>query len=391
MRLLLLARWDLPITRLGPELLGHFSVLRGGLLRLDDAESAQLIAGHARTTDPEVARLVAHRARGWCAAVVLAARSLATAADPRAAAERLGTDGAPLVDRVADEVFASLTPRERHLLLCVSTEETVSAATAAHLSGDPRAAETLADLETTGLLVSRLPGGAGTSSRAEPRDLVEDADGRYRIHPLLAEVVRRRIAAGGVDVAAGARDRAARRASRRRPRRPRRRVPPAGRPRRGRGGDARAGRGRPDAPDARAGCRRALVRAAPPRCRRRRTGRVVHPRDGAVVRRRHPGGPPLDGAADRRRTRRRPGLRRPGRQRPAHAVPAGSRVHDRGGRATPGACSCSSRATAPSVPCCPRLLIDLGISQAWLGELAEAEVNLTSAIRLARPRACPSW
>ena len=40
MRLLLLSRWDLPLTRLVPELLGHFTVLRGELLRMDPAESA---------------------------------------------------------------------------------------------------------------------------------------------------------------------------------------------------------------------------------------------------------------------------------------------------------------------------------------------------------------
>ena len=35
LRILLLSRWDLPITRLGPQLLGHFTVLRGDLLRLN--------------------------------------------------------------------------------------------------------------------------------------------------------------------------------------------------------------------------------------------------------------------------------------------------------------------------------------------------------------------
>ena len=56
MRLLLLTRWDLPLTRLVPELLGHFTVLRGELLRMDPAESAALIIEHARTDEPEVAQ-----------------------------------------------------------------------------------------------------------------------------------------------------------------------------------------------------------------------------------------------------------------------------------------------------------------------------------------------
>ena len=33
LRLLLLSRWDLPLTRLAPELMGHFSILRGDVLR----------------------------------------------------------------------------------------------------------------------------------------------------------------------------------------------------------------------------------------------------------------------------------------------------------------------------------------------------------------------
>ncbi len=53
----------------------------------------------------------------------------------------------------------------------------------------------LAELETTGLLVTRLP--SSCPAAETPSD--DDPD-RYAIHPLLTEVVRRRTAAGGVDV-----------------------------------------------------------------------------------------------------------------------------------------------------------------------------------------------
>ena len=191
-RVLLASRWDLPFTRLAPELLGDLTMLRGDLLRLDEQESGALVAAHARTDSAEVARAIACRTQGWCAAVVLTARAVGAAPDPLELARRYAEIGPSVADRVASEVFATLRPRERHLLLCVASEPVVTPALAAHLSHDSGAGAILADLEATGLLVTRvasheLDGGT--------------ADGeRYTIHPLLAEVVRRRISSGGVDV-----------------------------------------------------------------------------------------------------------------------------------------------------------------------------------------------
>jgi LuxR family transcriptional regulator, maltose regulon positive regulatory protein len=197
MRLLLLSRWDLPLTRLVPELLGHSTTLRGGLLRMDPAESATLVAEHARTEDPALLRAVFERTEGWCALLVLTARAIATAPDPIAAVERYAAAGASVADQVASEVFSSLHPRERHLLLCLAGDEVVSTGTARHLAHDPRADEVLSELETTGLLVSRLP-----YARAQYSELDVNEDSiRYRIHPLMGEVTRRRLVAGGVDVA----------------------------------------------------------------------------------------------------------------------------------------------------------------------------------------------
>ncbi|MFL6003470.1 MAG: LuxR C-terminal-related transcriptional regulator, partial [Nocardioides sp.] len=195
MRLLLLSRWDLPLTKLVPELLGYSTTLRGELLRMDPAESAALVIEHARTEDPAVLRAVFERTQGWCALVVLTARAIATAPDPIAAADRYAAGGVAIADQVATEVFAALQPPARHVLLCLAGEEIVSTATARHLSHDARADEILGDLENTGLLVSRLP----ADRPADRLDGVEETV-RYRIHPLMAEVVRRRLVAGGVDV-----------------------------------------------------------------------------------------------------------------------------------------------------------------------------------------------
>jgi LuxR family maltose regulon positive regulatory protein len=192
-RVLLISRWDLPFTRLGAELLGHLTSLRGELLRLDEAESGALVAAHAHTDSAEIAEAIAERTQGWCAAVVLTARAVAGAPDPIAVARRYAEGDASVADRVASEVFAVLQPRERHLLLCVANEPVVTPALAIHLSHDPRAGEALAHLESIGLLVTRISAEDHDAPSDEERD-------RYTIHPLLAEVVRRRTTAGGVDV-----------------------------------------------------------------------------------------------------------------------------------------------------------------------------------------------
>ncbi|WP_242686325.1 LuxR C-terminal-related transcriptional regulator [Aeromicrobium sp. IC_218] len=194
MRVVLLSRWDLPIRRLVPELLGHLSLLRGDVLRLDDDEAAELVAAHVRTDSPAVVETITRHAEGWCAAVVLMARAVATAADPVAAAQRYARGATGIAGPVIGEVFASLTPRERHLLLCIAPEQVVTPATAVHLSGDQDAGELLGQLQSTGLLVTRLDG----ASVEGPFAL--DPDARFRIHPLLVEVVRRRLVSGGVDV-----------------------------------------------------------------------------------------------------------------------------------------------------------------------------------------------
>ncbi len=194
----MLSRWDLPLTRFVPELLGHITVLRGDVVRMDRDEAAALIAHHARTTSAEVFEAINAQTQGWCAAIVLTARAVGAAPDPVAAARHFARGDAKIADQVASEVFATLQPAERHLLLCTAGEEVVAVSTAALLTNNPRAGEVLAGLEVTGLLVSRV-GSQEHPDGLEPAQ--SPADVRYRIHPLLAEVVRRRHVAGGVDVA----------------------------------------------------------------------------------------------------------------------------------------------------------------------------------------------
>lgn len=198
MRVLLLSRWDLPLTRLAPQLLGHLTELRGDVLRLSADESSRLVGLHVGPAGPEVVSAIAARAEGWCAVAVLASRLVAASPDQAGAVRRMSQGGSTVADQVVNEVFSTLTSRERHLLLCTASEQEVSAETAAHLSQDHGAGLVLEGLESTGLLVTRSERSPlASASRSE----AEHAEGAlFRIHPLLAEVVRRRVRAGGVDV-----------------------------------------------------------------------------------------------------------------------------------------------------------------------------------------------
>jgi ATP/maltotriose-dependent transcriptional regulator MalT len=199
MRLLLITRRDLPIDHLAAESLGQFIRLPGTLLRLEPAESAELIARHARTSDPDVIGPIQEAADGWAAAVVVAARVAGAAPDPAAVARRMRHDKRTLADQVAGEVMSTLSGRTRHLLLCVAGEEYLSRELAAHLSGDAEAGMLLDDLVDTGMLVTPLDDAIPMSNAP---DWVGPPGQVFRIHPLLAEVARRRLLRPDVEVRA---------------------------------------------------------------------------------------------------------------------------------------------------------------------------------------------
>ena len=190
LRLVVLCRWDPPIARLVPALHGNLTVIRGNAFQMTAEEARELVSAHSRQLPSDVVELIVQRARGWAAVLVLAARLVASSPDPEGSVEHLTDRGFVVADMLASQVFSTLPNRARHLLLCIGAEETVDADTAAHLSGDPGAGAMLDELEAFGLLVAR-----------DEQAVVAGAGDRFRVHPLLTEVLRRRLQAGGVEVA----------------------------------------------------------------------------------------------------------------------------------------------------------------------------------------------
>ena len=176
-----------------PSCSGNFTVLRGELLRMDDAECAALVAEHARTTDPEVVRTVTSRRAGLVRGRRAGRPRGRRRPRPDGGRTRLDAEQTrPSPTGVASEVFAALQPaaappaavrRRRGDRLRRSRGAPLPRPAGRR---DPRRARD-----------HRAPGEPG----AVPPSPTASEDVEWRrgtaIHPLLTEVVRRRLVAGG--------------------------------------------------------------------------------------------------------------------------------------------------------------------------------------------------
>ncbi|NUR96863.1 MAG: hypothetical protein HOV67_16580 [Kribbellaceae bacterium] len=187
LRILLASRHDLPLPVAELSLRGLALTLRARELRFTDAEATELVRSHARDASAEDIQLIQEHTAGWAAALVLAARTLQVSGD----AVWPTLNQQPVLDVLLGETFSTLDAGVRTMLLSTFAEETVTARLAATLSGDPESGLMLEDLAANGLLVTAY------------------ADGSYRYHPLLVELLRRRAVREDAHVVAAAHHRAA--------------------------------------------------------------------------------------------------------------------------------------------------------------------------------------
>jgi ATP/maltotriose-dependent transcriptional regulator MalT len=174
-RLLMASRYDLPLPVAELELRGLGSTLRSRDLSFNDEEAAELVRIYAEDASAEDVSRLQRRTAGWAAALVLAARALAVSGE-------LIVTEQPVLDALLGETFGTLDPRVQNMLLSTFGTAIVTGRLGSVLSGDSEAPTILADLAGRGLLVTAYMDDSG----GEPQ---------YRYHPLLVELLRRRVLA----------------------------------------------------------------------------------------------------------------------------------------------------------------------------------------------------
>lgn len=148
-----------------------------GALRLSPAESEALFSAVARRPlQAEQLDKVVARTQGWPVAVRLAGLQLRDASDPAVALEAVTTDCAWIAAYVEEELLSGISAPVRRLLCQGALVDRLTPELCAALTAEPCPASTFAQMiGHDGLLVG-------------------DRGGGYRLHPLVAEVLRTRLA-----------------------------------------------------------------------------------------------------------------------------------------------------------------------------------------------------
>jgi LuxR family maltose regulon positive regulatory protein len=180
--LLLATRYDLPLPVAELELRGMALTLRSRDLRFNDAEATALVQAHAQDATAEDVMVFQQKTAGWAAALVLAARTFQASGD----AVWPLVNQRPVLDLLLGETLSTLDEGVQAMLLSTFGATSLTGHLATVLSGDAEAGPMLADLAGNGLLVTAYDDGPGS----EPV---------YQYHPLLVELLRRRIAASSHD------------------------------------------------------------------------------------------------------------------------------------------------------------------------------------------------
>jgi LuxR family transcriptional regulator, maltose regulon positive regulatory protein len=160
----------LPLHRY--RLAGDLIEIRVGDLAFTTAEAGLLLARHGITLTVDSLERLTRRTEGWAAGLRLAALSLGTAPGPDQSVTELITDDSAITGYLVQEVLNTQPAAVRGILLSTSILEHLSVQAASELTGNEQAGRILPALARANVFVQPI------------------GSGRYRYHPLFAEVLR---------------------------------------------------------------------------------------------------------------------------------------------------------------------------------------------------------
>ena len=163
----------LPLHRY--RLAGELAEIRADDLAFTVAEADQLLARHGCQLSAGSLETLMRHTEGWAAGLRLAAISLAGHRDPDRFAGELVTEESALTGYLVTEVLDTQPRDAREVLLKVSILEQVNAEIATELTGDEQAGQIMTALARANAFVQPVE------------------SGWYRVHPLFAEVLRRKL------------------------------------------------------------------------------------------------------------------------------------------------------------------------------------------------------
>ncbi len=171
LRLVVSARME-PLRLHRYRLAGQLTEIRAGDLAFTTAEAGQLLARHGCTLRAGSIECLTRRTGGWAAGLRLAALSMENHPDPDQFVTELITQDSALTGYLVAEVLDPQPPEVRDVLLSTSILDQVSGEAARELTGNEQAA-------------AILPAVARAIGFVQPA-----GPGRYRYHPVFAEVLR---------------------------------------------------------------------------------------------------------------------------------------------------------------------------------------------------------
>jgi LuxR family transcriptional regulator, maltose regulon positive regulatory protein len=172
LRLLVAARMDPPLPLHRHRLAGELAEIGASDLAFTVAEARELMARHGCALTEDSLECLTRRTEGWAGGLRLAAMSMHTHPDRDQFVKELITDDSAVTGYLVEEVLNLQPPVVRDVLLSTSILEHVNAQAARELTGNEQSEAILLDLARANAFVRQA------------------GPGRYRYHPLFAEVLR---------------------------------------------------------------------------------------------------------------------------------------------------------------------------------------------------------